>query len=518
MRKHWIHPLLLTITPTLMLYATNIRELDFVAVVRSLVASLIIFGVIYLVLRLLLRNKDRAAIITSFLAITFFSYGHLQKALLSIPLIGSVVGRTSIMVPVLLVIWGLLVFWLFRNQGSATKVHYPLNCFALVLFAVPILQIGSFQVAQIASNLKARDQSTADVISQKSTPDIYYIILDSYGREDEILNRFGIDNSKFIDQLKSTGFYVGDCSLSNYSYTPASIGSSLNMNYLSNLTDEPENSRNVSKVYDLLTNNLVRRMLKSAGYKIVSFDTGYSWINWHDSDVYYGNPSFYLTDRFFYPFETLLIDTTALRILTKHDLFEIKGVKSVPIDYVQSHVKKTFNVLDNLKKTTEISSPKFVYAHLLVPHSPFVFNPDGTSNWKNYYDEHTGKKSGDINAIEGYSNNIQFIDNQILAVIKEILDNSIRDPIIIVQGDHSTHITTLYNKYPILNAYYFPDQDYSKLYPNISPVNSFRIIFSQYFGLEYPPLVDQSLASDINRPFQRDLADPQSPACKALGY
>lgn len=518
MRKYWIHPILLTITPTLMLYATNIRELDFVAIVRSLIGSLIIFGVVFLVLRLLLRNKDRAAIITSFLAITFFSYGHLQKALLSIRLIGSVAGRTAIMVPVLLVIGGLLVFWLFRNQGSVTKVHYPLNCFALVLFAVPILQIGSFQVGQIASNLKARDQSTANVISQKNTPDIYYIILDSYSRQDELLNRYGIDNSKFIDQLKSTGFYVGDCSLSNYSYTPGSIGSTLNMDYLYNLSNEPENSRNVGKVYDLLTNNIVRRMLKSAGYKIVSFDTGYNWINWHDSDVYYGNPSFYLTDRFFYPFETLLIDTTALRILTKHDLFNIKGVKSVPIDYIQSHVKKTFNVLDNLKKTTDIVSPKFVYAHILVPHPPFVFNPDGSSNWKNYYDEHTGDISSNVNAFEGFSNSIQFIDNQMLAVIKEILDRSDPDPIIIVQGDHSMHFDPTYNRYPILNAYYFPDQDYSKLYPNISPVNSYRMIFSQYFGLEYPPLVDQSLASDINRPFQRDLADPQSPDCKALGY
>jgi len=518
MRKPWIHPLLLTITPTLILYSTNIRELDFIAIVRSLISSVVIFGMIFLLLRVLLHNTDRAAIITSFLAISFFSYGHLQKGLLSIGLIGGVVGRTVLMVPVLFLLGIILVIWLYRDRDAVLKAHFPINCFAFVLFVVPILQIGGFQINHTLTNLRVRDPSSTEIILQKNTPDIYYIILDSYSREDELLNRFNINNSQFINELKSRGFFIGDCSLSNYSYTPASIGSTLNMDYLSNLTNEPENSKNIGKVYDLLTNNLVRRMLKSAGYKIVTFDTGYNWINWHDSDVYYGNPSFYLTDRFFYPFETLLIDTTALRILVKHDLFEVKGVKSVPVDYVQSHVKKTFAVLDNLKKSADIVSPKFVYAHILVPHTPFVFNPDGSANWNNYFDEHTGEKRGDINATEGFSNNIHFINNQILSVITEILDRSDPDPIIILQGDHSIHFDQSNNKYPILNAYYFPNQDYSKLYPNISPVNSFRMIFSQYFGLDYLPIVDQSFAGDINRPFQHDLADPQSPGCKALGY
>src|SRR5690606_22718307 len=33
----------------------------------------------------------------------------------------------------------------------------------------------------------------------------------------------------------------------------------------------------------------------------------------------------------------------------------------------------------------------------------------------------------------------------------------------------------------ILNAYYFPDKDYSELYSTITPVNSLRTILRQYF-------------------------------------
>ena len=36
----------------------------------------------------------------------------------------------------------------------------------------------------------------------------------------------------------------------------------------------------------------------------------------------------------------------------------------------------------------------------------------------------------------------------------------------------------------------------AKLYPAISPVNSFRLIFNEYFGANYPLLPDQTYISD----------------------
>ena len=43
----------------------------------------------------------------------------------------------------------------------------------------------------------------------------------------------------------------------------------------------------------------------------------------------------------------------------------------------------------------------------------------------------------------------------------------------------------------ILNAYYFPDKDYSQLYSTITPVNSFRTILRQYFDMDTPNLEDK---------------------------
>jgi hypothetical protein len=56
--------------------------------------------------------------------------------------------------------------------------------------------------------------------------------------------------------------------------------------------------------------------------------------------------------------------------------------------------------------------------------------------------------------------------------------------------DHPTPLS-LREGSAILNAYYLPGAA-DALYETISPVNSFRLVFRDYFGLDYPPLPDHS--------------------------
>ena len=46
-----------------------------------------------------------------------------------------------------------------------------------------------------------------------------------------------------------------------------------------------------------------------------------------------------------------------------------------------------------------------------------------------------------------------------------------------------------------LMAFYLPNGS-GKLYPSISPVNAFRLIFASFFGGNYPPLPDLTYLSD----------------------
>ena len=61
----------------------------------------------------------------------------------------------------------------------------------------------------------------------------------------------------------------------------------------------------------------------------------------------------------------------------------------------------------------------------------------------------------------------------------------------------------------ILNAYYFPGLNYDELYQTITPVNSFRLIFSHYFGLSLEKLPDKSyFIPDIDHPYKHiDITD-----------
>ena len=65
--------------------------------------------------------------------------------------------------------------------------------------------------------------------------DIYFIVLDGYGRADILANIYQYNNQPFINKLKVRGFYVAEDSYANYNQTRLSIPSSLNMEYMQNI-------------------------------------------------------------------------------------------------------------------------------------------------------------------------------------------------------------------------------------------------------------------------------------------
>jgi hypothetical protein len=485
------YPILFGIYPVLTLAAFNIAQIDLSLIYRAFALSLFLTTVLFLALRLGMRNWMKAALLTLLLLVLFFSYGHVYNFLKNPanPLLKLV--RHRILGLVWLTLAGLFIWLSTRNIAIRTPITLALNAVMVILLVFPVFQIGQYEVKNYAiqSTANASTSLTKTSPASQSDPDIYYIILDGYMRADNIKVVYDFNNSAFIDALTQRGFYVADCSLSNYAYTELSLGSSLNSNYLDAL-----GASNDAAANSLIKDNSVRLFLEKRGYTIVAFETGFTWSQWKDADVYYK----YVPHTFqLNNFESLFLRTTLLRIpLDNIKLDESTSSDTLDYDLTISNL----NILG--KVPLKVQGPKFIFAHLIIPHPPYVYSPDGDfvaqgpMTQKFIYD-----LTIPADDKPGYTNAILFINSAMLKIVDNILANSKIQPVIIIQGDHGAfRFNSPEQRMSILNAYYFPNTaTRAALYPSITPVNTFRVLFDAYFGQNYPLLADVSRYSLVNK-------------------
>ena len=489
------YPFLLAIFPILSLLGNNIQEVDPRVALRSSAISLAATLLIYLAARLVLRSWPRAALLTSFLLVLFFSYGHLYHALREIPSIGLQLARHRYFIPAYALMALLGFFWIIWKMKQPINATLALNLIAVLLIVFPAYQVTS---ALLRTSIATEQQSAAlsagelPIQAPEGMPDVYFIVLDMHTRSDALLQDFGHDNSAFIAGLRELGFYVADCSRSNYNDTGRSLISTLNLDYIDVLQQHmTEQGMDANNYLVLLKQSLVRYQLEAVGYKTYAFASEYEWSRLSDAYKYLNFAS--APYALLQPFEAMLIQSTALLIwadfsITEYDTTAFQGINA-SLEY---HVSQQLFTLDTLPGLATVNEPKFVFAHIIVPHIPFVFEPDGSIvSDPGFYSGRLTEPIDREHLLEGYVNQVQFIDTRILEVARQILENSAEPPIIVIMGDHGLEAD---NRLVILNALYLPGEEASQyLYPSISPVNTFRIIFNAYFGASYPLLPDISI-------------------------
>jgi hypothetical protein len=205
-------------------------------------------------------------------------------------------------------------------------------------------------------------------------------------------------------------------------------------------------------------------------------------------------------------FEHELINTTFIRALLRYLPYQF--------DFHRARVSYTLNHLVDLSK---LKTPSFIFAHLIIPHPPFVFgqhgeplNPKGGFYFSDGSHFMKIMRATKDEYVESYRKQVMFINSKIETTLDCMLSKSTRPTIIILQSDHgpgsmldweNPDNTYFKERLSILNAYYFPDNDYIHLYNGISPVNTFRIILNHYFGANYELLEDKSYFSTWSQPY-----------------
>lgn len=437
----------------------------------------------------------------------FFSYGHVYSYLEDAAIAGILIGRHR----VLGALWlGLLIFsflWIAKRQELQTLTS-SLNVITLFLPVLPLYTLISFWYSN--SNIRqtklAEDptlESLADLNASPDSPDVYFIVLDQYARSDVLAEYFKHDNSDFLNGLKKLGFYVASCGQSNYPYTTASLAGTLNLNYVPELGEDftPENKTFVP-MQQAIKNSRVEAAFRGLGYQIVAFETGYNFTELEDADVFYKMPSSTLNG-----FEVLLLRNSAMLLPADFGLLD-------QYELTDDERKRdlTLFVLDQLEQVPSSPGKKFVFVHLVIPHPPFVFGPNGESLVIPPYYENgeAGYTKEDFR--RGYRNQVIFINSQLLNTLHKIIANSSQTPVIIIQGDHGPAKIPGEKRMNILSAYLFPDSE-PDFYPSLTPVNNFRLVFNTYFNTSLPILPDRSFYVDINHPYKfKEMQDPCTPS------
>jgi len=517
--KTWVvYPIFLAAFPVFALYYHNASEILPWVFVKPLIASLVLAALIFVAAKLLLRDWHKAGLLTAFSLFVIFSHGHIHSALAyrfenlfaqgQYKFFGFLsLGIDDILVSVWAVFGLTLLVFLWptksslaaggRTRHDLAPVTKFLNFVSIFLFLVPTVTSAFYKIANIRPQALQEIDSQIDqeiplnVSEGAIKPDIYYIILDRYGGE-RTMDLYGLNNSEFLNFLTKKGFYVAHQSTMNYPRTLPSLASSLNMNYINFLADiAGDSTSDQTFAYPLVDKHKVGELLKSQGYRYLHLG---SWFeptkvstiadqNFLTRDQFLGLDGF--SAEFF---QTTLFAPVVRRLSSRTASFE----------FDIQHRNRILDQFDNLEKIPSFDSPKFIFAHILLPHDPYVFG-------KNCEELSSTAKA----SVPSYLAHVSCANQKTEKLVETILASSKTPPIIVIQADEGPYNMiypmpkgrfnfkdasddTLNERFPILNALYLPGVDTSDLYFSMTPVNTFRFIFNKYFGANLELLPDKN--------------------------
>ncbi len=494
-----IHPLLAAAYPAVFLFATNAAEqISLQPLWLPLLLSIGSAALLMAVLWLVLRDARRAALMTTVVVVGFFAYGHAMDA--ASPFIGS--GRRFQLAWLLLVGIGLVLAWRAgRYLVPATRALNLLTIIALVLNVSPVVGVATASSAEneLDGELTGLELEPTD---PSDLPDVYYIVPDRYAGLTALRETYDYDNEPFLTALEERGFRVARHAHANYIKTVLSLTSSLNMDWLDAeaLKAEATSGSDQGPIQDRLTaSHAVPRALKELGYRYVHIA---NW--WPPTST---NPD---ADRVLQwagqdEFSVALAMTTPAREFLSPQSTPLDGPL---IDTAREHVRYGFRMLNEISGTP---GPKYVFAHFVVPHGPYSMDADGTPMTEEDIEE--------LSAFERYVRFLRYGNDQLLAAVDTIVASD-PDAIILIQSDEGEFNlryrddpwefqwrdatdAELEQKFGILFALRAPGSDLEAagFSDDISPVNSFRVIFNARFGTDLPILPNTSWANEDLRHF-----------------
>jgi hypothetical protein len=488
-RSAWasaLHPVLFAAYPVLFLWSQNVAEADPAEVVPPLLLVTGAAAVLTVLLGLVFRDVRRAALALTPIVIGMLVYGHAARvgASLHVPaLLQQAAWGTIVVVGVVLAVR--------LSAARIQRVGLALTRIAAILVAITLVVIVPAQLT--GGNAAAATTDGAALATTTSAPrrDVYWFIFDRYGSDRSLELQYGLHND-LTPWLRERGFTVPG-SYANYVKTSLSLSTTMQMTHLASMPGLPgPGEHSHAFIYAQIRSSRVARQFKALGYRYVNIGSWWSPTRSSplaDENVHTPGPS---------EFARSLIEASAVPALLRR--------AGVTVDARERHWENSVFGLDAALGVQSEPGPKFVFAHILMPHPPYVFAADGTFR--------TRRASLGVPRETLFADQLSYANSRIRQIIDRLLAvPEAERPIIILQADEgpempqytSTSTTTwdwtrasteeLEIKFGILNAWYVPGDRPVGLYPGQTSINTFPLLFRDYFGLDYDLLPDRVFAS-----------------------
>jgi hypothetical protein len=473
------YPVLLAAYAVLFVYAANIGEVLPADVVGPMLVAVTGATLALAACALLFRDARKGALLATAVVIVVAFFGH-ASGLLDPEQVNEAGQLAAAAVGL-----GLVAVYAWRARGSLGTVTAAANAFALVLVMLTLLTILPAESHRVVRASRAGPPPVSAVGTAARVPDrdIYYIVLDRYGSEWSLQHSFGV-SSHLTDDLAARGFQVVPGARSNYHSSDLSISTTLNLDLIADVVDVKGRSTDRTPVRDRLADHEVGRFMRANGYRYVHL--GAWWEPTRSSPIADEVLALGKTTEF----ESVLREATLLPAAER-----LLGLAREDTHSRDQHRDQALFAFRQVERLAGTPGRKFVFAHILMPHPPYVLAEGGRPVFKQ---EATDRKEAELLQAQ-----LRYTDERVRDIVDALLSGPDEtDPIIVISGDEGPYLCyevdcvdgsdRVYGiRFGVLRAYYLPGLDHA-VPSDDSGVNVFRMILREYFGMDLPDLPNRS--------------------------
>jgi hypothetical protein len=464
-------------------------------IVRPTIVALAGAAVLVLVFRPFSGTWRASAVATALFTLFFEFYGPIANRLYA-----SGGGRTPVVVVAAVFLGitaGMSIVW-----GRRLRPPFGIVAMTMLIASAAISSAGPLVRHAVVRGVAAApwvpdlmEASPRDRRPRPAPPDVYLVILDGLARRDVLRERFNVPTAPALEHFRRLGVALPARARSNYVQTYLSLASSLNGRYIDSSIVANTSVQDRQPLQELIDESAIVRRFRAAGYEYLMVASDAAMTSRHA-----------LADRCFC---VLPAGPTELEyvLLAGTPVGDLVDVDYAALRTHWRYVRDQFATLESVSG----SRPLLVFAHILVPHPPFVFDADGSfAPVGDRFSMLDGTQFPGTRAeyIEGYARQARYALARLEVLFDRLLARP-RRPVVVVQSDHGSALDLVHTditaagwseRLRIFSAFAAPDG--VELPPeDITPVNAFSWAYAAATGTHWAPLPNRSYISTYQRPY-----------------